>query len=213
MNEVEKYVSKNENYIHDCSIPWRAAHLNPVLYREYKDYISGRVLDVGCNTGDSTYFLSKEVDEVVGIDVNAAALAVASDRMLFNGRKNVTFRTLSVTDLSPLKDDEFDGCYMLHMFEHILKEDVDKCLSEVRRVVKPNGHILLVVPRADPKDANTGQRAYDSHHKQFFIEEKDIREPLEKYFKIVHIKHDTRANPGRQHEHHNAWNCLLEVDK
>ena len=71
-------------------------------------------------------------------------------------------QNMNITDLR-LKDDHFDGIICSHVFEHVV--DDHKVLSELYRVLKVSGHVLIMVPQgmdlgktdedpnlADPRD-------------------------------------------------------------
>ena len=79
--------------------------LERVTLREGAD-----ALDIGCGSGDVALRLAKAVGDqgrVVGIDVNASALALARQRAEAAGLKNVTFEERNLEDLATRKQ-QFD---------------------------------------------------------------------------------------------------------
>jgi glycosyltransferase involved in cell wall biosynthesis len=55
-------------------------------------------------------------------------------------------------DLSRFKDESFDVVYSSHTLEHAF--DASKVLSEFRRILKPSGQLVLVLPYPDPGEEN-----------------------------------------------------------
>ena len=100
-------------------------------------YSSGlKILDVGCGPGGNMLFL-KDFGEVTGLDASDEALVYA---------REFSYRDLvlgSATDI-PFSENSFDCVVALDVIEHI--EDDRKAFSEMFRVLKPGGVLLLTVP-------------------------------------------------------------------
>src|SRR5690242_14263619 len=95
-----------------------------------------RILDVGCGTGANLLMLSKYGD-AEGVDVSEDALAFCRER----GLENVK---LGAAEKLPYGDGTFDLVTALDVVEH-LDDDLGG-LSEMRRVLRPGGRVLLFVP-------------------------------------------------------------------
>lgn len=52
----------------------------------------------------------------------------------------------SITDLSPIEDASVDAVYSSHNLEHIYAHEVPVALREFRRILKPNGFIVVTMP-------------------------------------------------------------------
>ncbi|MBU0693810.1 MAG: methyltransferase domain-containing protein [Candidatus Omnitrophica bacterium] len=98
-----------------------------------------KALDVGCSTGDAMRLLHETGWEVYGFDINKAAVMKA--RGLFPD--NVF---LGQMDNMHWSDEEFDLVRMSHVLEHL--KDPIKTLTEIRRVLKVGGHLIVSVPNA-----------------------------------------------------------------
>ena len=97
-----------------------------------------RVLDLGCRSGALTkHFL--DGNEVVGLDVDAAALARAAEL-------GITPVQGDVEERLPFEDESFDVVVAGELFEHLRFPDV--LVSEVRRVLRPRGVLAGSVPNA-----------------------------------------------------------------
>lgn len=99
-----------------------------------------RVLDVGCGDG---WYSSKMADKgaiVHGIDFSERAVAFA--RLI--DIRNV-YDIGSSTNL-PYPNDFFDVVTCIQVLEHIEQEDAEASLKEFKRVLKPNGKLIISVP-------------------------------------------------------------------
>lgn len=103
------------------------------------------VLDVGCGTGVLTRLAALAVGQtgyVIGIDPAAKMIEVARKNALEQG-SHAEFR-LAVIENLPFEDNRFD-CVLSSAMLHHLPPDVKlKGLSEVHRVLKPGGCLVLV---------------------------------------------------------------------
>lgn len=95
--------------------------------------------DLGCGTGQISEAVAPVVRQVIAVDESGAMLTPARRRLA--SFANVEVRSGSVEAL-PIDDGELDVA-LLFMVTHFLLEPV-KALAEVRRVLKPNGRLLLL---------------------------------------------------------------------
>lgn len=123
--------------------PLFEAHLEN--YRFMSQFVSGaNVLDVGCGCGYGSHFLlSAGAQQVYGIDYSRKALRYArrhyKDPML-------TFLHMNAEALT-FPDASFDVAVSLENLEHLAQPA--QCIAEARRVLRPNGLLLLATPNKD----------------------------------------------------------------
>ncbi len=98
---------------------------------------AGRVLDVGCLDGTIGELFIKMGNEVYGIDASEPALEKALARGIKARRGNVE-------EHFPFDDAMFDAVFAGEIIEHIF--DIDSMLSEISRVLKPNGKFVVTTP-------------------------------------------------------------------
>jgi ArsR family transcriptional regulator len=98
-----------------------------------------RVVDIGCGTGNIAELLAPHVAEVVAVDLSEPMLEAARRRL--DGQENVDFRIGSADDL-PLDDGSCDAATAGLMLHHV--DDPLAVLREARRVLKPNGVLLII---------------------------------------------------------------------
>jgi SAM-dependent methyltransferase len=100
------------------------------------------VLDVGCGVGGPARTLASEFGcQVTGIDLTdnyCLAAEMLTARVGLDDR--VTIHQGNALDM-PFDDESFDAVWMQHMAMNI--EDKDRLFGEIRRVLRPDGRLVL----------------------------------------------------------------------
>ncbi len=98
------------------------------------------VLEVGCGRGGGASYIARYLrpQRMVGVDIVAPAIRFAQKH--FTAQKNLRFMVADAHQL-PFEDNSFDAVVNIESAQHY--KDVDRFLSEVRRVLKPGGHLLI----------------------------------------------------------------------
>ncbi len=96
------------------------------------------ILDAGCGSSPNINYMFSQ-DGRVGVDINEKALEYMREH------SNATFQYGSVLSI-PFPDKEFDLVTCIEVVEHLYPSELDKALSELTRVLKPNGHLILATP-------------------------------------------------------------------
>jgi 2-polyprenyl-3-methyl-5-hydroxy-6-metoxy-1,4-benzoquinol methylase len=102
-----------------------------------------RVLDLGCGAGEFSAALAQAGARPIGVDVAAEALRRAAARA--PGRD---LRLWRAGEALPVDDNAVDVVWAGEVIEHVA--DVAPWLSEVRRVLRPRGTLLLTTPHHGP---------------------------------------------------------------
>jgi SAM-dependent methyltransferase len=126
-----------------------------------------RVLDAACGEGYGSWLLAGAAAEVVGMDIDDAAIAHAAGR--YAGRPNLRFVAGSC-DALPLDDASVDRVISFETIEHLSSQTA--MLAEFRGVLAPDGALILSSPN---KTVYSGESGYDNH---FHVRELD-RDELE----------------------------------
>jgi 2-polyprenyl-3-methyl-5-hydroxy-6-metoxy-1,4-benzoquinol methylase len=143
MDEEELRRRDSYNALHKVDALRFPAEDYPVFYSWLNvpgDGEGMRLLDVACGQGFFLEAVEKSGSklELHGIDFSEVALDYARTRITRS-----TLRRESAYNL-PYSDDCFDYCVNLGSLEHFDKPD--RALTEMHRVLKPNGKIMIIVP-------------------------------------------------------------------
>ncbi|MFP5363796.1 MAG: class I SAM-dependent methyltransferase [Thermoleophilia bacterium] len=101
------------------------------------------VLDLGCGAGEFSAALAEAGATPVAVDVAREALRRAEVRV-----PGLDLRLWRDGEPLPLADASVDAVWAGEVIEHVL--DVAPWLSEVRRVLRPRGTLLLTTPHHGP---------------------------------------------------------------
>ncbi|WEX07709.1 class I SAM-dependent methyltransferase [Chelativorans sp. AA-79] len=96
------------------------------------------VLEYGCSDGGWSLYSLRLPDicrSLTGIDISDVAVAKANERARELGNANAAFFAMNAEDMS-FEDNRFDLVYGRGIIHHL---DLDRCFSDVARVLKPNG--------------------------------------------------------------------------
>ena len=102
---------------------------------------AGRLLDIGTGTGRVLELLAPRVSQGVGVDASKAMLALARSRLARPGLAHCSVRLADMYRL-PLAEASFDIA-VVQMVLHYA-EDPPGVLSEVARVLRPGGRLIVI---------------------------------------------------------------------
>lgn len=122
------------------------------------------VLDAACGEGYGSHLLAARAKSVVGVDIGEEAVLHARERYR---RDNLRFDRGDATEL-PHEDDHFDVVVSFETLEHL--EAQETLLAEFRRVLRPNGFLLVSSPDRKTYSEETG---YDNpfHVRELYRDE------------------------------------------
>ncbi len=100
----------------------------------------GKVLEIGSGMGFLLDSFRNDGWDVFGLDPDRNVCRYASEK---NGIPN----KVATLEEAALPDESFDVVLMMHVIEHV--PDPSRLLGEIRRVLKPGGHLVLETPRYD----------------------------------------------------------------
>jgi ubiquinone/menaquinone biosynthesis C-methylase UbiE len=98
---------------------------------------TGRVLDVGCGTGDMVWRLAPKAEEVVGVELSPAMVRFANERRSDGSWPHVSFVLGDVTRaLADRPDGHFDLATMVLVLHEMPTEALLPVLGEVARLAR-----------------------------------------------------------------------------
>ena len=107
------------------------------LFKKYKIDNEKKILDYGCGSGFLVGQLQDRGFDVYGVDMSEDAINFGSSRGVNN-----LFRANGTRIKFP--DEHFDVILAMDVIEHI--EDDSLAVSELSRLLKPGGHLIITVP-------------------------------------------------------------------
>ncbi len=178
--------------------------------------IKGNVLDVGCGDGRSTELLAKFADYVIGIDFSERLLEQANQKRntVWHQRGGGANWKYYLEDARSLhfEDSFFDVVGMFWNTFGNLYSSRDNVLREAKRVLKPEGRIIIsvfadnILPEyLDLLSAN-GLRALQQDENYVFLREGLVSERFSRK-KLEHICKSAELNPKIEHLTHATYWC------
>lgn len=101
------------------------------------------LLDIGCGTGDFLQTALKDNWKITGIEPDDSARKISNSKT-----NNAVFDT---SELEKLKPHSFDVITLWHVLEHLT--DLEKQISLLQSLLKPNGTLVIAVPNFKSYDA------------------------------------------------------------
>jgi 2-polyprenyl-3-methyl-5-hydroxy-6-metoxy-1,4-benzoquinol methylase len=99
----------------------------------------GMLLDIGAGTGDFLLTAKNDGWKVIGVEPSEKARSIAA-------KKGIELKPVADFD-----DHSFDIITMWHVLEHV--PDLQNQIKELKRLLKPNGAIIIAVPNFKSHDA------------------------------------------------------------
>lgn len=103
-----------------------------------------KILDIGCGTGDFLKVAQDDQWEIVGIEPNDQARAIAN--------KKCGKAAFDLSHLSTLDSHSFDVITLWHVLEHL--PNLDKHIRIFESLLKSDGRLIIAVPNYKSLDAN-----------------------------------------------------------
>jgi len=121
-----------------------------------------RILDYGCGWGRITRLLAilSDDENIYGVDVD--------NRLISSAKKfaaSLTFSEIQSMGTLPFGDDGFDLIFATSVFSHLSEKSAISTLSELIRVLKPNGKLIISV-----LELNEMKKFYSNEKQREWIE-------------------------------------------
>ncbi len=149
----------------------------------------GKTIDVGCGDGYITSQIAKKFKEVVGVDISKEAIKIAKKKNL-----KISFVAATCVNL-PFSDNSFDTVVASEIIEHVNYNDGKMLLKEAKRILKPQGKLIISTPNLSNPYVKFLQikrkmraRKNIEHLKEYT--KKEFAGSISAYFRIIHLNSD-----------------------
>ena len=101
------------------------------------------IADIGAGTGAFLNKVAKSNWNITGLEPDAGARKICKDKY------NIDLAPAH--EIFSLKDQQYDAVTMWHVLEHV--HELHEYMEEIKRVLKPNGVVLIALPNYTSEDA------------------------------------------------------------
>jgi len=130
-----------QSSLHSLIYFLREHYFSSTFARFARKRIKGLILEVGCGTAQCSLKIRVKGTDIIGADFSASALHLA--KKYSAQHKSAKFVVTDAFSL-PFSNNTFDAVWSVGLLEHFDKPGL--ALEEMRRVVKPKGKVLAIVP-------------------------------------------------------------------
>jgi ubiquinone/menaquinone biosynthesis C-methylase UbiE len=143
-SQMEKMVTSYDSYMRNITFG-RERILREETVRLAQVKAGDSVLEIGCGTGTLTLTAKRQAGpsgKVFGIDI-IPGMIEASQRKSEQAKEDITFQLGSINDI-PFPASQFDVVMCSFMIFHMSETTLRKGITEVFRVLKPQGRWLVL---------------------------------------------------------------------
>ena len=132
--------------------------LTPATLERLDDVSGKRILDLGCGEGGYCRVLKKRGADVTGIDGSEKLINIAKAR----SDSSIKFLVRNANNLDGIVENGFE--IVVAAMSLMSVEDYEGSISEVRRVLKKGGYLLMSILHPCFSDHFTNRQAYFNRH-------------------------------------------------
>ena len=111
--------------------------------KQLKELNPNKILDIATGTGDFALALLKlKPKEIIGVDISKGMLSVGTNKMKKKKVDGIIKLELGDSENLPFEDNSFDAITVAFGVRNF--EDLEKGLSEMKRVLRPDGKVIIL---------------------------------------------------------------------
>ncbi len=145
------------------------------------------LLEIGAGTGQAAHFFQSAGLEVVCTDLSPEMVRLCREKGL--EAFEMDFLRLD------FPDGHFDGLFAQNCLLHVPKADFADVLQEIRRVVRPEGLIFIVMHGGRSFEGVREEDFYEPKRFYALYTEDELRAILERFFQVLSFKSIAREGP------------------
>jgi 2-polyprenyl-3-methyl-5-hydroxy-6-metoxy-1,4-benzoquinol methylase len=149
---------------------------------------TGKLLDIGCGTGEFLNICKSAKWNTLGIEPDVGARKMAVENFGLDVREEI--------EIKNIESESFDVITMWHVLEHV--PQLNERIEDLKRLIKPNGIIIIAVPNCNSLDAKIYKEnwaAYDVPRHLYHFTPKDVEHVFKnhdlKLFRILPMIFDS----------------------
>jgi ubiquinone/menaquinone biosynthesis C-methylase UbiE len=193
--------------------------VDPLPFREIEEGVqwvckgAESVLDFGCGNGRILFrCLGLGVGKGLGIDISPSAVSLARRTAYKNSlTERAEFVTGNLFTLQGITDQSYDAIILFNIVDNMIPDDACYLLSEVKRIVKSDGKVLVKLndcfPSSHFSDINEFEKVYDNFYRErsglFFWNLSD--QAVES---LMHPQLNTERSLSIEFKQYQTWNRL-----
>ena len=166
------------------------------------------VLDAACGTGYGSDIIASVAKEVYGVDISQEAINYANSH--FTANSNLKYIRGDITKL-PFEKGKFDVVVSFETIEHVDGKMQAKFLKEIKRVLKPEGVLIISTPNKEIYAEQEGNITTEWHVKEFL--EGEFKAFLNTEFENVHYFQQYMGNASFLLDNVGMNATLIKYDK
>jgi SAM-dependent methyltransferase len=131
-----------------------------------------KILDIGsgpCLLAELYPYIDSEITFVDKDDSDGSEFQRAIQKM--KSCKRFKFVETTSDDLSMLESNAYEMVTFLNVIEHLTPEQIEKTMCEIKRVLEPNGILVLVTPNKKGRQLVGKYLTHPGHIEEFTFEE------------------------------------------
>lgn len=127
---------------------------------EFDNFRDKRLLEIGCGLGTDLLQFARGGAQVTGVDLTPASIELV--KMRFALEKLPVDAQVADAERLPFADNSFDVVYSFGVLHHT--PNTQKAIDEVHRVLKPGGHIVIMLYHKNSVHVYLGAALYRISH-------------------------------------------------
>ena len=144
--------------------------------------VNKKVLEIGCGSGYGSKYLSEYANSITTVDIDNDSLEYAKNN---NTNVNIEYIHANILDRLKITENTYDVVISFQVIEHINPAESKVYLSEIKRLLKPNGYAIITTPNRLFR-LHPFQRPTNKYHKIEYSPSQ-LDKLLGKYFPCVEI--------------------------
>ena len=139
---------RHEIYAHHLTVEHWEHHMDADAHKRFG--LGSPLLDIGCGTGEKCVIFARDGIDSWGFDIADFCVRVCAKHWHDEPqevRERLHFVQADIRDKWPFSDDYFQSAFSSDVLEHLFSDSDPHFFSEVKRVLRPEGNVLIIVPK------------------------------------------------------------------